>query len=107
MPSGKSTSDHVVVPDRFESLERKARDHLSTIVVPVDPALTQIDRIVATMAQAGRGAFLLLRGPSGAGKSTFLHTIRLYRKGISTTSVPGGVSIRSFSSRSHIKIKLD
>lgn len=88
--------DPVVVPDRFESLERRAGPELSTIVQPVEASLNSIDRIKRLMVTNARGAFLILRGQSGAGKSTFLHTVGLYRDGVITTSVPGGTPIRDF-----------
>lgn len=86
----------VVVPDRFESLQRKAGSKLSTIVQPVDASLKIIDSVFTRMHGAERGAFLIMRGPSGAGKSTFLHTIDLYRDDVRTESVPGGVQIREY-----------
>lgn len=97
----------VVVPDRFESLARRAEGRLSGIVVPVEPGLTEIDRIFARMGQADRGAFLVLRGQSGVGKSTFLHTLNMYRKGINTISVPGDKSIREFLKVRNLATHLD
>ena len=86
----------IIVPDRYESLVRRARDQLNTIVVPIEVSLGQIAHIFSVMRQADRGAFLLLRGASGAGKSTFLHTLSLYRQNICTYSVPGGSSVREY-----------
>lgn len=86
----------VVVPDRYESLARRAGSQLNTIVERVDEGLSVIDRIFTRMERADRGAFLILRGASGAGKSTFLHTVGIFRKGVATVSVPGGASIRGF-----------
>jgi DNA (cytosine-5)-methyltransferase 1 len=86
----------VIVPDRFESLARRAEGRLNGIVVPVQAALEEVDRVFARMGQADRGAFLILRGQSGAGKSTFLHTLNIYRTGVKTISVPGDKPIREF-----------
>ena len=86
----------VVVPDRYESLARRAGTSLGTIIVPVEEALAEVDHVFDRMTRADRGAFIILRGKSGAGKSTFLHTVNLYREGVSTVSVPGGASIRDF-----------
>ncbi len=96
MSDHPAASEPVVVPDRFESLARRAEGRLNGIVVPVQPALDEIDRLFARMGQADRGAFLILRGESGAGKSTFLHTLNLYRTEAHTVSVPGDASIREF-----------
>lgn len=88
--------EKVVVPDRFEGLERKAGVRLSSIVVAVPASLEAVDSLFDRMQRAARGAFLILRGASGAGKSTFLHTLGIFKEGVITTSVPGGSSIRSF-----------
>jgi hypothetical protein len=85
----------VVVPDRFESLQRKTGDgELNSIVVPVEESLALFDNIYRRMGSAGRGAFLILRGASGAGKSTFLHTLKFFRKDVLSISVPADVPIR-------------
>ncbi len=88
--------ENVIVPDRYETLARRANDKLPSIVVPVPESLAVVDDIFGRMRRTGRGAFLILRGASGAGKSTFLHTVNLYKTGVRTLSVPGGSSIRSF-----------
>ncbi len=88
--------ENVVVPDRYETLARRANEKLPSIVVPVPYSLSVVDEIFGRMRRTGRGAFLILRGASGAGKSTFLHTVNLYKTGVRTVSVPGGTSIRSF-----------
>lgn len=88
--------DNVVVPDRYETLARRANDKLPSIVEPVPGSLAVVDEIFARMKRTGRGAFLILRGASGAGKSTFLHTVNLYKNGVQSVSVPGGASIRQF-----------
>lgn len=89
----------VALPDRFEGLSRKANDsQLASLVMPVNDSLAVIDQLYAQMHGSGRGAFLALRGNSGAGKSTFLHTVGVFRAGVKTISVSGGVDIRSFFS---------
>jgi energy-coupling factor transporter ATP-binding protein EcfA2 len=65
-------------------------------VVEIKSGLEVIDRLHATMEFADRGAFMLLQGLSGAGKSTFLHTVGLYRQGVTSISVPGDQPIRAF-----------
>ncbi|MGE6743092.1 hypothetical protein ACQKGC_22740 [Allorhizobium pseudoryzae] len=91
--------ENVVLPDRYEVLQREAPEGLGTIVVPVEPALQHIDAIKRRMRVSGRGAFLILRGNSGAGKSTFLHTVKLYRENVKTHSISGGASIRGYLDR--------
>ena len=87
----------VVLPDRYEGLVREANaGELSSIVVPVRAALERIDRMVARMEVRGRGAFVVLEGTSGIGKSTFLHTLKFFKEGVATVSVPGGASIRTW-----------
>ena len=86
----------IVVPDRFESLERRAQDNLRTIIEPVQQSLDKMDEVFSLMRSTDRGAFLVLRGASGASKSTFLHTMNLYRENVRTISVSGGIGIREF-----------
>lgn len=78
----------LLVPDRFDMLQRRAPDQLNSIVVPVAEALDRIDSVQRDTAAAGRGGFLLLRGESGSGKSTFLHTLGLFREGVDVASIP-------------------
>lgn len=99
-------SPPIVVPDRYESLARRAGDAIKSIVEPVQQALGRIDDMFARMERADRGAFLIMRGASGAGKSTFLHTLHFYRDGVKTVSVPGGASIREFL-QSHVTTAKD
>lgn len=91
-----SERGEIFVPDRFEALQREAGGELQNVIEPLSQPLSEIDRIVARMKAARRGAFLLLRGDSGSGKSTFLHTIGIFKQGIDTVSVPSAVSIRSW-----------
>lgn len=86
----------IVVPDRYESLVRRAGSNLNIIVEEIEEASRVIDRTVRRMKTAGRGALLVLRGDSGSGKSTFLHTLHLFKNNIRTKSVPPSVSIREF-----------
>lgn len=88
--------DDVVIPDRYETLSRIAVASLETIVVPVEEMLSEIDKLYETMCSSRRGVFAILRGDSGAGKTTFLHTISLYRKKVSTVSVSGSVPVPDF-----------
>lgn len=86
----------ISIPDRFEGLRRRAKQELSSIIVPVGQSLSEIDRLYSEMSASGRGAFLVLRGSSGAGKSTFLHTAGMFRNGVDSVSIPPGVVIRDF-----------
>lgn len=96
MTASLAGTEPVIVPDRYESLARRAGGSLNSIVVPVQSALAEIDAIYGRMHRADRGAFLVLRGASGAGKSTFLHTLHMYRAGVLTTSVLADQSIREY-----------
>lgn len=89
------------LPDRFEGLERKAKQQLNSIIVSVDSALGVLDSIYSEMRASGRGAFWVLRADSGSGKSTFLHTLKLFRDSTSTTSIPLEQDIRKFLARNH------
>jgi energy-coupling factor transporter ATP-binding protein EcfA2 len=84
------------VPERFDVLERRAKDKLQIIINPVENALASLDDIYSDMISAGRGSFLVLRGTSGSGKSTFLHTVYLFRHGIKTISIHADELIPKF-----------
>lgn len=75
------------LPSRFDTLERRAANQLSNIVAPVDAALAFFDEVHTEVASAGQGSLVICFGRSGAGKSTFLHTLHLFREGVSTISV--------------------
>lgn len=77
----------LLVPDRFDVLQRKASDSLEGIIVPVDEGLAKIDSLYWDMKAAARGGFLIFRGESGSGKSTFLHTIGMFRHGFVTETI--------------------
>ena len=86
----------IVVPDRYETLARKAGSSLPHLIERVPTALSEIESVFGRMKAAGRGAFMLLRGDSGSGKSTFLHTIKFFKDGVETISVPPEANIRDF-----------
>jgi len=71
--------DELLVPDRFDMLQRRASGQLRNMVVPVDEALEQIDALARDLRVAARGGFIIVRGDSGSGKSTFLNTLDLFR----------------------------
>jgi putative ribosome biogenesis GTPase RsgA len=89
----------LLVPDRFDMLQRRAPDRLGSIIVPVDEALHQIDALSVDLRAAGRGGFLIFRGDSGSGKSTFLNTLDLFRNDVDVigiySSAEVGQSLRS------------
>lgn len=88
--------DEVLIPDRFEVLSRQGVSSIGTIIVPVPAMLSEIDTLNKSMKSSGRGVFMILRGDSGAGKTTFLHTLDLFRHGVSTISISGGESVPAF-----------
>ncbi|MEU3313482.1 hypothetical protein ABZ743_12570 [Streptomyces sp. NPDC006662] len=75
------------IPDRFERLRDAGSETLSTIIVPVESMLDEIDDRFVDMRAADRGSLMLLRGISGAGKSTFLDTVGFFREGIDTVRI--------------------
>jgi DNA (cytosine-5)-methyltransferase 1 len=99
--SGKGVAS-VLMPDRYEVLEKTAGSKITQIVEEVPTASSEISKIIRRMNTANRGAFLLLRGDSGSGKSTFLHTLNIFHEGIATVSVPSNESIKDFL---HLNVK--
>ncbi|MCT7970432.1 hypothetical protein NG799_29400 [Laspinema sp. D1] len=85
--------ERLFVPDRFESLENRAKHQLENFIVPVETALAHLDETYSDMRSAGRGAFWVFRGNSGSGKSTFLHTVNLFRPQVKTISIRAEQSV--------------
>jgi hypothetical protein len=75
------------VPDRFDTLQRRAVKRLNSIIVPVHEGINRIKDLHGDIRAAGRGGFLLLRGNSGSGKSTFLNTLGLFLEGVEVFSI--------------------
>lgn len=81
------------VPDRFEQLRDVGAGPLRSVVYPVEASLGELSERFVDMDAAGRGGLVVLRGAAGAGKSTFLDTVGLFRRGVVTERIPGGVDI--------------
>lgn len=89
--------DRIIVPDRYEMLARNVdRASMPTIVERVQDTLKLFEMTFRRMQTADKGAFLVLRGNSGSGKSTFLHTLKYFKAGIETISVPRSAKIGNF-----------
>lgn len=90
------------LPERFDVLERNAKNSLNSIVVPVQEALKYLDDLYDDMHSSGKGAFLVFRGESGSGKSTFLHTLSMFKDGVEVFSITNkqdvGEMLQAFSS---------
>ena len=82
-----NTQMDLFVPDRFDTLQRRADKQLNSIIVPVLLGIERIKAIYTDIRAAGRGGFLLLRGDSGSGKSTFLNTLGLFLNGVEVFSI--------------------
>lgn len=76
------------IPDRFERLRDVQGATLTSIIVPVESALSLLDERFMDMRAADRGSLMILRGVSGAGKSTFLDTVGFFRDGVRTIRIP-------------------
>lgn len=83
------------LPDRFDTLQRRAPTQLDSIVVPVADAINHIKAVHRDAVAAGRGAFLILRGDSGSGKSTFLSTLNLFVESVEVLAVARSATIES------------
>ncbi|MFB7227499.1 hypothetical protein ACFCY9_07280 [Streptomyces fimicarius] len=75
------------IPDRFERLRDLGDEKLTSIIIPVEPMLEEIDERFMDMRAADRGSLMILRGTSGAGKSTFLDTIGFFRQRVTTRRI--------------------
>ncbi|MFJ4102493.1 hypothetical protein [Amycolatopsis japonica] len=84
------------VPDRFEGLQEEADTGiLRSIIAPVPESLEDLSMRFADMAAARRGSMMILRGTTGSGKSTFLDTVHLFLKLVSTLRVGAADDIPS------------
>ncbi|MFO0759842.1 MAG: hypothetical protein U0359_25375 [Byssovorax sp.] len=55
--------------------------------------LAVIDELYDEMESSGRGAFLIVHGRPGSGKTTFLSTVYLFRRGVTTVAIEPRESI--------------
>ncbi|MEQ9414898.1 MAG: hypothetical protein RIF39_13760, partial [Cyclobacteriaceae bacterium] len=70
--------DPLILPKRFEILERKVEEiggEISKIVRKIDSASTHIEDLLGKITVGGTGQFQLFVGESGSGKTTFLRTL--------------------------------
>jgi DNA (cytosine-5)-methyltransferase 1 len=81
------------IPDRFERLRDLGDETLTSIIVPVEPMLEELDERFMDMRAADRGSLMILRGTSGAGKSTFLDTVGFFRQHVSTRRIPRDANV--------------
>ena len=94
----------LVLPKRFEALERQARTHaadISRIVHKVDDAATRIEDLLRQVRDGGIGRFEVFLGKSGSGKTTFFSTLTQFFKSVSVQSIPTEITLSSIPD--HIK----
>ncbi|MEZ6143609.1 MAG: hypothetical protein R3B84_23845 [Zavarzinella sp.] len=86
----------LVLPKRYEALEREARDsdlELSRIIQRIDTAANRIENLLRQVRDGGLGRFELVLGKSGSGKTTFFRTLQRFFEGIRVASVPNDVPL--------------
>jgi hypothetical protein len=85
---------NVRIPDRYEAVVRMANGQdLRSLVEEVRDGLAVIEDLYDEMECAGRGAFLIVEGRTGSGKTTFLNTVFLFRRGVTTVALEPRESI--------------
>lgn len=88
--SSDSQIPRLILPKRFEVLERQAQEQsadLGQIVYRVDPAARRIEQLLRAVRDGGVGRFELFLGKSGSGKTTFLKTMPRFFDGISIAEI--------------------
>ncbi|MBL7903349.1 MAG: hypothetical protein JNK73_15225 [Bacteroidia bacterium] len=78
-------TDPLILPKRYELLERKASEkgaEITKIVKKIDTANEQIQNLLGKIHVGGVGQFQLFFGESGSGKTTFLRTLSNFFKNI-------------------------
>ncbi len=81
----------LVLPKRFEALERQAKTReadISRIVHKVEDATTRVENLLRQVRDGGIGRFEVFLGKSGSGKTTFFSTLTQFFKGVTVEKVP-------------------
>lgn len=106
------TTDPLVLPKRYELLERKATEkgaEITKIVKKIESANLQIQNLLGKIHVGGVGQFQLFFGESGSGKTTFLRTLPNFFNNIKIHSFDANASYQSIidqiKNESHITEK--
>jgi hypothetical protein len=81
---------HLVLPRRYEKLEKAAREKnldIANIVVRVEHEAARVDTLLRYVRDGGTGQFEVFFGPTGSGKTTFLRTLPKFFKNIEVTII--------------------
>ncbi|NJK32529.1 MAG: hypothetical protein HC927_09030 [Deltaproteobacteria bacterium] len=81
---------HLVLPRRYEKLEKAAREKnldVANIVVRVEHEAARVDTLLRYVRDGGTGQFEVFFGPTGSGKTTFLRTLPKFFKNIEVTII--------------------
>lgn len=86
----------LVLPKRFEILERKTKENkidITNIVKQVGEASEEIDKLLYQVKSGGLGRFVFFLGKSGSGKTTFLRTLPHFFKNIDVVAIEKNVDL--------------
>lgn len=86
----------LVLPKRFEVLERRARSagiSLDNIVQRVEAPANRIETLLRSVRDGGVGRFELFLGKSGSGKTTFLKTLPRFFEHVAVDTIPIDVQL--------------
>lgn len=92
----------LVLPKRFEVLERKASQagvSLDNIVQRVERPANRIETLLRAVRDGGVGRFELFLGKSGSGKTTFLKTLPRFFDHVSVDTIPANVKLTEIAER--------
>lgn len=91
-----STLPQLILPKRFEILEREAKNaglNPSDVVERVDDAARRVESLLRQVRDGGTGLFEVFFGHSGAGKTTFLQTLPKFFEHVRVIPIEGTVPL--------------
>ena len=94
----------LVLPKRFEALQRQAKTHdadISRIVHRVDDAANRVENLLRQVRDGGVGRFEVFLGKSGSGKTTFFSTLTKFFSGVTVHKIETSVALEDIAE--HIK----
>lgn len=84
------------LPKRFEALEREIKSKnvdLSHVVVKVDSAILEIEKLISQIQIGKLGIFKLFLGKSGSGKTTFIKTLPAFFDNIEVYQIENSLTL--------------
>jgi DNA (cytosine-5)-methyltransferase 1 len=88
----------LIMPRRWEALEVEARKRavpLKPIIMPVQPAIAEVEKELRQIRESGMGRLMVMSGVTGSGKTTFLNSLSFFIDDIGVHTVRGLTNVNS------------